>query len=140
CKSARRNSPVLRPRPPAGGPARGAAARRGLPGNDWDSAGRYRSVRSIRLSSLRISGGLPHGFLLTLRHGVEVEARIVDPLVEDVGEHPVEGLRDQAEVGEGEVGLVELAVLEAVVGDGADEAADLRRRRLGKRAAGGLDG
>ena len=72
--------------------------------------------------------------------GVEVEARVVDPLVEDVREHPQERLRDAAQVGERQVGVVELAVLQAVVDDGADQAADLGRRRLDQRAARRLDG
>ena len=127
-----------------------AATRRGEPGaqparaglrvavgvEEDDLAGSRSRLDSRRL--MRPGGGSASS--RGLGCGVEVEARIVDPLVEDVREHPQEGLRDQAQVGEGEVGLVELAVVQAVVDDGADQAADLGRRRLDQGAAGRLDG
>src|SRR5687767_12965654 len=72
------------------------------------------------------------------RSGVEVEARVVDPLMEDVGKNPQESVGDGAQVRERQVGVLELPVLEDVLEDGLDQAADLERVRLGQGAAGGF--
>src|SRR6202035_842204 len=63
----------------------------------------------------------PRGRPLPVASGLEVkvEARVVDALVEDVAQDAQEGLADEVDVAESQVRLVELAVAQAVLDDGA---------------------
>src|SRR6185369_17793135 len=79
-----------------------------------------------------LCGLLANAFLLVGR------LRIVDPVVINAGEYPVEALGDLVQVLEGQLTLVQLAVHEDVVDDLLHQPLDARRGGIDQGARGGL--